>query len=681
MEAKLRAEGGQPEAREQSLDVLARASETLRRSSSYEPSTSNLVHHIAASHLTDGSVLSDGSTTDRKSLLPLDEVPQSQGFFGDSSTFAFVSKVIPEVTEGGSPPSRRRLAATSPFRESLRGPEATAIEEALCFELPSRQLADGLLDAYFNRVHRLYPFVHEPSFRAEYERLWVTPHPPAKQLRPEIFGILNIIFANGCEFYAAIPRDRVLSMAAEYVARAKSLVIPRALQAGSLEHVQALLIMCHYLQGTLELNECWNLVGLMIRTAIAIGLHLNPPKHDISTIEREIRKRVWWGCMVIDRTLSMKFGRPPSLRATDVFDVELPLNVDDQYIAESVEHPRQPQGRLSYIEFYRQTIKKSPIVGRILRDLYQMEFINEQSSSQKGIPIKVSNTSRILGRTVHLDGELLSWWEELPEYLKDEPEISDGPDFERQRKVLSMRYLNMRLLLHRQAFLLFLRENIEDEYQRIIAIASARICIQVARETIRVICTQYYRRVLNALTYNLHYVFTAMGVLLTLQSLNGTKLAALNIEPDMETLEWGMQFLKATSNESPLAARYVMMLQKMQRRPTDMPTSTPVPTSLPRPHPNLISTPNPTGLVQTTQIASDAVPGNLPNGNIAMSELRQQSFLGADEPIWQLRGDQTEYSGFNSELGVFNDFLSGTGLPRDFLSTQWSISSDIDVVM
>ncbi|KAH8820632.1 fungal-specific transcription factor domain-containing protein [Xylogone sp. PMI_703] len=671
MEAKLRAEGGYSETREQSLDVLARASETLRRSSSHERSTSSLAYHIAASHLTDGSVASDESG-DRQSLPPLAEVPQSQDFFGDSSTFTFVSKVTPEVTDGETLPSKRGLSAASPFRESQYRSTPTAHEEALCFELPPRELADSLLDAYFSRAHRLYPFVHEPTFRAEYERLWVSPRPPAKQLRPEIFGILNIIFANGCEFYPVIPRDQVLSVAADYVARAKSLVIPRAVQAGSLEQVQALLIMCHYLQGTLELNECWNLVGLMIRTAIAIGLHLNPPKHNISTIEREIRKRVWWGCIIIDRTLSMKYGRPPSVRATDVFEVDLPLNVDDQYITEHVEHPRQPHGRHSYLEFYRQTIKMSPIIGKILRDLYQMEFVNDPVCSQKDFSVSLSNTSRVLGCTVHLDGELLAWWEEIPDYLRIEPTVSDGADFERQRRVLSMRYLNMRLLVHRQAFLLFVREDIQDEYQRVIALASARICIQASRQTIRVICTQYHRRVLNALTYNLHYIFTAMGVLLTLQNLEESKFAALNVEPDMEALRWGMQFLKDTSNESPLSARYVIMLQKMQRRPLDSSSSDlSVPSTLPFTIPTTTS-------VDVAQLNHGANANNLLNGSMTVSA-QQQSFLGANESDWQARVDQTEYPVFDTEFGGYSHLLTGTGLPRDFVATQWS--SDIDVPM
>lgn len=528
MEAKLRAadEGGSSVAREQNLDVLARASATLRSPSHERSTSSSIPYHIAGTHVTDGSVASDESA-ERQSLPPhAADVSQSQNFLADSSTYAFVSRVIPEEANEDVPPSKRRLTAT-PFRESQYGPGATALEEEICFQLPSRELADSLLDAYFNRVHRLYPFVHEPTFRAQYERLWTHPRPPAKHLRPEMFGILNIIFANGCEFYKAIPRDQVLSTASEYVARAKSLVIPRAVQAGSLEQVQALLMMCHYLQGTLELNECWNLVGLMIRTAIAIGLHQNPPRHNISTIDRELRKRVWWGCIVIDRTLSMKYGRPASLRATDTFDVDLPLNVDDQYITEHVEHPRQPQGRPSYIEFFRQTIKKSPIIGRVLRDLYQMEYVVEPAYSEKGMLVKVSPASRILGSTVHLDGELVSWWDELPEYLKTKPEIPDGEDFERQRNVLLMRYatyhhlsvafsadklpisryLNMRLLVHRQAFLLYLREDIKDQYQKFIAIASARECIKVARDTIRVIYNKYDRQVLHALPYNLHCTF------------------------------------------------------------------------------------------------------------------------------------------------------------------------------
>jgi hypothetical protein len=248
-----------------------------------------------------------------------------------------------------------------------------------------------------------------------------------------------MIFANGCEFCDVIPRKNVLTIASKFVARCRGLVLARIFQSGTFELVQALLLMCHYLQGTLELNECWNLMGLMLRTAVGIGLHLNPSNDTTTVVEREFRKRVWWGCVAIDRTLSMKFGRPPSIRATDVFEVDLPLNVDDQYITNDTIAPRQPEGRPSLTDFFIQTIKMSPIIDSVLRDLYQPGPSSGSENPEGRLSPKVSNQSRILGCTLHLDGKLLCWWDEIPKHLKHEPDVADGPDFQRQRNVMFIR--------------------------------------------------------------------------------------------------------------------------------------------------------------------------------------------------------------------------------------------------
>lgn len=63
------------------------------------------------------------------------------------------------------------------------------------------------------------------------------------------------------------------------------------------------------------------------------------------------------------------------------------------------------------------------------------------------------------------------------------------------------RYLNLRLLIHRQTFLIFCRHDIDDPFQRAVVIASCKTCVATAREVIEVI---YGRRLFNSLWYNLH---------------------------------------------------------------------------------------------------------------------------------------------------------------------------------
>jgi hypothetical protein len=364
------------------------------------------------------------------------------GYFGDSSTFAFVSKVQPESQNNNGvhlPTKRNRELSTSHSMQITDGSTSRSTSDnGDIYKLPERHLADNLVDGYFDRVHPLYPFVHEGSFRAEYERMWA--HMSDNPLRPLWYALLNLIFALGCEFCDAIPEETVMTTISPLVARSRHIIFSYGFSRSTLELVQVLLLMCHYLQGTLELNECWNLVGLMIRSAVSIGLHLNPDNLPLPTVEKEVRKRVWWGCFTIDRTLSMKFGRPLSIQTADVCDVPLPLEVDDQYIHNS-STPRQPAGRPSITAFFIYTIKLAKVIDNILRDLYTTnKRTSRQTSTDNALPVS-SSQSRILGHAVLLDGQLQSWWKEIPAHLHPESRIVDGRVFQRQKFVIHVRYV------------------------------------------------------------------------------------------------------------------------------------------------------------------------------------------------------------------------------------------------
>lgn len=399
--------------------------------SSIRPQTGSSSSPIEAEELATGS----------GSLSP-DGSQAGDEYFGESSTFAFVSKVRSSSANRdrqlrrhrGSRASDSRSAVTRDFGESPR-----SYDSQEKFELPPRIQADIMIDAYFNHVHRLYPFIHEGSFRADYERMWTNQSIFDKKSRLSWFAVLNLIFAYGAEFCNTGSDQVLIPSPSTFMTRARSILFSHVFETATLEMVQAQLLMCHYLQGTLELNACWNLVGLMIRTAISIGLHLNPKSPSMTSVEKEFRKRVWWACFVIDRTISMKFGRPPSIRTADDFDVDLPLNVDDQYIMHDSMLPRQPAGRPSLTAFFLNTIKLSFIIDQILRELYRT---NRRPATEESHLYSIrpeSNQAHTLGTIVLLDGKLESWWNDIPSNLRDNPDIPDGPDFQRQRNVMLIR--------------------------------------------------------------------------------------------------------------------------------------------------------------------------------------------------------------------------------------------------
>ena len=91
--------------------------------------------------------------------------------------------------------------------------------------------------------------------------------------------------------------------------------------------VQFLLLMGQYLQGTQRSVETWTIHGLAVKAALQLGLHSSKASKHLSPLIQEYRKRTWYGCVILDRTLSMTFGRPAAI-PEDYVMTDLPCHVD-----------------------------------------------------------------------------------------------------------------------------------------------------------------------------------------------------------------------------------------------------------------------------------------------------------------------------------------------------------------
>ncbi len=90
--------------------------------------------------------------------------------------------------------------------------------------------------------------------------------------------------------------------------------------------VQYLLLTGLYLQGTQRSVEAWTVHGLAVKAAFQLGLHSTAASSRFPPLDQEFRKRVWYGCVVLDRTLSMTFGRPAAI-PDDYVRMQLPQSL------------------------------------------------------------------------------------------------------------------------------------------------------------------------------------------------------------------------------------------------------------------------------------------------------------------------------------------------------------------
>lgn len=235
---------------------------------------------------------------------------EHESVFGESSIVSLVSQ-IPKASGQGRPLSHCPKPATGSTNSRL---SASNLSHRLRrFSLPSRKDADHLLDQFWSWFHLFYPVIHFPSFLKAYELLWtregLIPDSlvasrvglGSRSCSPTIFHCaMHVIFALGCEFSNSVqPRDE--DAADEFAERANELLQFSLLDEDGLSVVQTLLLLAIYLQSTQHHQRCWGVTGLALRMAQGIGLHLDSDESTSGAIETEMRRRVWHGCLLIDR--------------------------------------------------------------------------------------------------------------------------------------------------------------------------------------------------------------------------------------------------------------------------------------------------------------------------------------------------------------------------------------------
>lgn len=178
-----------------------------------------------------------------------------------------------------------------------------------------------LIDAYFTLYHAQYPFLHEPTFRAQF--YGTSPRP-----RGHSWPILlNTVLALGawCVGSDQSFLDETYYQQVTQLTRDHSVF-----ETGNLALVQAVLLLSNYTQKRNRPNSGWNYLGLAVRMALSLGLHKDFPNWNISPLQREMRRRVWWGVYIFDSGASITFGRPVLLPDRGIMDGSEVLNIREE---------------------------------------------------------------------------------------------------------------------------------------------------------------------------------------------------------------------------------------------------------------------------------------------------------------------------------------------------------------
>ncbi|OBT71809.1 hypothetical protein VF21_09376 [Pseudogymnoascus sp. 05NY08] len=209
-----------------------------------------------------------------------------------------------------------------------------------------------------------------------------------------------------------------------------------ALDTSSLQIVQLLILRGFYLLCTPHADRCWATVGVALRIAQAIGLQSAKPTAASTQFNREMRRRVWYNCFLLDWMTCLSFDRP-RVFSKDT-SVPLPQLIDDEYLSKTDEG-QQPHNIPSRLTFFVYAIK--------LLNIRERSRVVE---TQKVKTDRAGYSGQELGATLDLISDLDHFVETLPTYLQVDHgyallESVDKTCFQLQARVLKARVMYARL--------------------------------------------------------------------------------------------------------------------------------------------------------------------------------------------------------------------------------------------
>ncbi|KAF9012001.1 fungal-specific transcription factor domain-containing protein [Cyathus striatus] len=365
-------------------------------------------------------------------------------------------------------------------------------------QLPPAVVQDHLLDLYFTYVHPSFPVIYKRLFFDAHNSSSTTesPHSPASdgasgspfnRRRHRVPTLLLLVMFSLAARYdeTALPSPTDGSMWAagdDYLDSAK-VILDGTYSSSRPSTCQALLLMGYREIGIGAMAQAWTYIGMAIRMAQDLGMHRSADgwaRVDLGgrlfgNWELCERKRIWYGCVIMDKYVSTYIGRPLMIFERD-FDTLMPSDNDDEEQEDWCLHPSDclngqqgPGVPGRTISCFNASSSLSGILSMIVQGIYAVRPVSSRHAESKV-----------------LEGLLDKWYIELPEHLRYEPGSSKLPTPVPHVLTLHMQYWCAVLLLHRP----FIRhiyspkykqsDDPEDAEERAIAEKSYELCCGAA---------------------------------------------------------------------------------------------------------------------------------------------------------------------------------------------------------
>ncbi|KAK2072961.1 hypothetical protein P8C59_007278 [Phyllachora maydis] len=233
---------------------------------------------------------------------------------------------LQEVHKALQAEHRKALEPISVFVDSMM-----PVQKRMADILPKKAACDRLLQAYIGMSEGLYRVIHIPSFRHEYDDYWEGKGAYDAFL-PRLLCMLSIASRFDTES-RGLSHDRCDSV---HVPTACRLVRHwldnlRGKQLVDMYTLETEILILHA-QRMMKPRpqDSWTQLGLIVRMAMAMGLHRDPCEFpQLSPFLGEQRRRLWYTIMDMDLHVSLACNLPCAAREGE-YTCKPPRNLDDE---------------------------------------------------------------------------------------------------------------------------------------------------------------------------------------------------------------------------------------------------------------------------------------------------------------------------------------------------------------
>ncbi|KAJ5669074.1 hypothetical protein N7462_010144 [Penicillium macrosclerotiorum] len=429
--------------------------------------------------------------------------------------------------------------------------------------LPPRSEVFSLIKDFFRTANRLFPIYHEASFMEMVE--WQYTQQTCDDAARWASINMTICLAYEYRFSNSSKPEKDREKARFYFKNAMSVFTELALRRTDLLSVQALLSMAFFLRGNSGTQSALPFITAAMRSCQRMGLHRDIQRPDLSPVEREQRRRVFWVAFTVDQSTCLRAGSAPSQHPDD-FDVPLPEDLEDN----------NDPDQLSNIPFFRQLCRMSVIKSRIFCRLYSAKAL-------------LKPPREIFRVVKELNAELEEWKKDYPFDEVPKQKVAEKDFLFGFASVgLHFVYYNAQIMIHRIPLLLDYLMPFKDEPEELVrlskaqAASSALVCVKAARNTLKLVNNMPWGDIAWIWSL-LYYVFLAAATIFSgilrnirnpdvhkdLQSLNMAATFFATLVPGDGPANYAGFMTRMSANLERIARMAVEKSEKRARSPDD----------------------------------------------------------------------------------------------------------------